>query len=183
MNKNTKIKVRNRSTGSVGYRIPDMGNLSRKFAAREAKEITFDELQKVSFIPGGSYLLQHYLVIENLEARNEILGQVELEYDYNEEDIKNLLLNGSLDQLLDCLDFAPQGVIELIQKFAVSLEINDIRKRQAILKSTGFNVDKAIQINFETNEEVAEEASTSRRVAAPSNETSAPIRRTVTKKE
>lgn len=183
MNKNTKIKLRNRSTGSVGYKIPDMGNFPRKFAAGETKEIPFEELQKVSFMPGGSYLLQHYLVIENLEARNEILGQVELEYDYKEEDIKNLLLNGSLDQLLDCLDFAPQGVIELVQKYAVELEINDIRKRKAIFKATGFNVDNAILINAETNEQDAEAPTTGRRVAANTSATDVPVRRTVTKKE
>ena len=184
MNKNTKIKIRNRSTGSIGYQIPDMGNFARKFAANETKEIPFEEVQKVSYIPGGSYLLQHYLVIENLEARNEILGAVELEYDYKENDIKNLLLNGSLDQLLDCLDFAPKGVIELVQKLAVELEINDIRKRQAITKATGFNIDKAIEINYETNEQVAEEPTSGRRVVASTPATpEAPARRVVTKKE
>ena len=35
MNKNTKIKVRNRSTCPVGYIIPDMGNYRRQFAAYE----------------------------------------------------------------------------------------------------------------------------------------------------
>ena len=35
MNKNTKIKVRNRSTGTVGYVIPDMGNYHRKFQPDE----------------------------------------------------------------------------------------------------------------------------------------------------
>ena len=71
----------------------------------------------------------------------------------SKEDVKNLLLNGSLDSLLDCLDFAPAGVIDLVKDLAVKMEINDIRKRQAILEKTGFNVDKAIQINKETSEE------------------------------
>ena len=76
MNKNTKIKVRNRSTGTVGYIIPDMGNYHRKFQPDEVKEVSFEEIQKLSYTPGGNYMLQHYLVIDNAEARDEILGNM-----------------------------------------------------------------------------------------------------------
>ena len=188
MNKNTKIKVRNRSTGSVGYEIPEMGNYPRVFAAKEEKELPFEELQKVSYIPGGSYLLQHYLVIENVEARDEILGGVELEYDYSEKDVERLLVSGSLDELLDCLDFAPLGVIDLVKSLAVKLELNDVRKRKAIQDKTGFSVDSAIRINHETNEQVEEQVTSGRRVTPPmeSNKTenpATPVRRyTVDKK-
>ena len=51
---------------------------------------------------------------------------------------------------MDCLDFAPEGVIELVKKYAVELKVNDIQKRQAILDKTGFNVTSAIEINEET---------------------------------
>jgi hypothetical protein len=169
MNKNTKIRIKNRSTGSIGYTIPDMGNFGRRFAAGEVKELPFDEIHKLTYIPGGEYLLQHYLVIDNIEARDEILGAVELEYNYSEEDIKHLLLNGSLDQLLDCLDFAPMGVIDMVKKYAVELELNDIRKRKAIQEKTGLNVDNAVAINMETNETVAEEAPV-RRTTTPTTE-------------
>lgn len=183
MNKNTKIRVRNRSTGSVGYTIPDMNNYNRKFMSKESKEVPFEEIQKLSYIPGGGYLLQHYLVIENIEARDEILGNVELEYDYTESDIKKLLTSGSLDQLLDCLDFAPLGVIDLVKKIAVEIELNDVRKRKAIQEKTGFSIDNAILNNIETNE-TAEEKIAVRRVNAEetSKEELAPVRRTVTKK-
>lgn len=182
MNKNTKIKVRNRSMGSVGYTIPDMGSYPRRFAAGEIKEISFDELLKLSYIEGGSYLLQNYLVIEDIEARTEILGNVELEYDYTEADIKNLLLNGSYDALLDCLDFAPKGVIDLVKKIAVNIELNDVKKRKAIFGSTGFNIDKAIEINHMTNEKEENEKPAERRVAAIQTE-EAPARRVVMKKD
>ena len=164
MNKNTKIKIRNRSASSVGYEIPDMGNYARKFAAGEVKELPFEEIQKVAYIPGGEYLLQHYLVIENLEARDEILGSVELEYTYSDSDVKELLLHRTLDELLDCLDFAPLGVIDMIKKYAVELELNDIRKRKAIQNKLGFNIDSAIAINQETNETEENAAATTRRV-------------------
>ena len=179
MNKNTKIKVKNRSTGSVGYTIPDMGNYTRTFAAGETKDLPFEEIQKLAYIPGGEYLLQHYLVIDNFEARDEILGAVELEYNWNEADIKRVLLNGSLDELLDCLDFAPMGVIDLVKKLAVQLELNDIRKRKANQNKLRFNIDNAIAINYETNEAVSNDEVPARRVAAPADAetTSAPVRR------
>ena len=149
MNKNTKIKVRNRSTGSTGYSIPDLG-IKRTFNYKESKDVTFEELQKLTYLPGGEFILQHYLVIENDEARNELLGGVELEYTYTEADVKKLLTTGSLDELLDCLDFAPRGVIDLVQKIAVEIELNDVRKRDIIFKATGFDVNTAIRIAEES---------------------------------
>ena len=187
INKNTKVKVRNRCGGSVTYMLPDMNNFQRTFARGETKELPFEEIQKLAYIPGGSYLLQHSLVIENLEAREEILGAVEIEYDYTEQDVEKLLNNGSLDELLDCLDFAPMGVINLVKEIAVKIELNDIKKRDAIFKKTGFNVNNAIRIKEETNETVEEKQETpTRRVAADTTKEEAPTRRaggyTVTKK-
>ena len=186
LNKNTKIKVRNRNNGIVVYTLPDMNNLRRKFYPNESKEVTFEELQKLSYRPGGPYLLENYLVIENEEAREALIGEVELEYAYTEEDIKNLLLNGSLDELLDCLDFAPAGVISLVKDLAVKLEINDLSKRTAIQQKTGLNVTKAIEIKNVINTPDADNAGAAmRRVGTPSDEAatpSAPVRRTVVKK-
>ena len=53
VDKNTIIKVTNRDNGSVGYTIPDMGNLHRSFQSGETKEITMEELRKLSYLPGG----------------------------------------------------------------------------------------------------------------------------------
>lgn len=150
MEKTTLIKVRNRAEGTTGYVIPDLGNLNRQFMANETKEIPFEELEKLSFIPGGRYILNNCLIVEDKEALKEIIGEVEPEYFYTEEDIKSLLLHGSMDAFLDFLDFAPQGGIDIAKDMAVKLEINDINKRQAIKNKTGFDVTKAIEINHET---------------------------------
>lgn len=185
LNKNTKIKVKNRNNGSVGYTLPDMGNLRRKFYAGEIKEVTFEELQKLSYIPGGMYMLKHYLVLDNEEAVKTLIGGVEIEYNYTESDIKNLLLNGSLDELLDCLDFAPAGVISLVKDYAVKLEINDLSKRRAIQEKTGFNVNEGIRIKNESKMTENEPAATAttRHVAQPAESASeAPTRRVVIKK-
>ena len=175
------VRVTNRDNGHVGYRIPDMNNLVRDFSANETKNITVEELKKLAYISGGPTLIRDYLVIEDPEVVEEILGDVEPEYYYNEEDVKKLLLNGSLDELKDFIEFAPKGTVDLVKQLAVELPVNDVTKRKAILDMTGFNVDAAIMINEETkdemedtqrvrrvNEPVKEEVkSTGRRTAAP----------------
>lgn len=164
--KDTLIKVKNRDSGTVGYTIPELGNLHRSFSKGETKEITMDELRKLSYISGGKILLQNYLIVQNQDALKELLSDdVEPEYYYGEEEVKKLLLTGSNDQLLDCLEFAPEGVIGLVKDLAVSLKINDISKRNIILEKTGFNVTNAIAINEETIEGEGEEAKSSRRSA------------------
>lgn len=178
--KDTLIKVKNRDSGTVGYTIPELGNLHRSFSKGETKEITMDELRKLSYISGGKVLLQNYLIVQNQDALKELLSDdVEPEYYYGEEEIKKLLLTGSNDQLLDCLEFAPEGVIGLVKDLAVSLKINDISKRNIILEKTGFNVTNAIAINEETIEDEGEETKSSRRSAPVTVEKSdeAPKRR------
>jgi len=64
MEKDTLIKVVNKFDGTVGYTIIDMG-LHRNFYPGEIKEITFEELQKLSYTPGGNTILKEYLEIQN----------------------------------------------------------------------------------------------------------------------
>lgn len=181
-NGNDLVKVQNRDNGSVGYSVPDLNNLHRTYQPNEIKSITMDELRKLSYVPGGMEILRNYLVILDDEAREEILSDVEPEYYLTKEGVKKLLLEGTLDVLLDCLDFAPSGVVDLVKDVAVEIELNDVKKRDAILNKTGFNVTNAININKETTdeaekvkpvrrvgqtEEKAATASTGRRTATP----------------
>lgn len=183
LEKTTLIKVKNRDCGTVSYTVPEL-NVTRLFQKGEIKEIPYNELQQLAYTIGGKVLLKECLIIENEDALNVLVGGVEPEYFYTEEDVKALLLTGSLAQLEDCLDFAPSGVIDLVKDYAVKLEVNDIAKRNAILKSTGFNVTKAIEINHasQENDDVAEEKV---RRAAPikkeSAASTAPTRRTTPK--
>ena len=177
LDKNTLVKVTNRYDGRAGYSIPEMGGLNRTFASGETKEVPMEELRKLSYLPGGQVLLEKYFILDNQEAVTELIGGVEPEYYYTDEDVKNLLLTGSLDELKDCLDFAPKGVIELVKKYAVDLKINDISKRKAIKDATGFNVDMAVYVNEETSEEKVEEKK-ERRTAVRKTETTSTGRRT-----
>ena len=169
MDRNTIIKICNRDDAAVFYDIPEMNGLHRVFQPNEVKEVTLGELIKLSYEPGGMDLLRNNFILNNKEAINMILGEVEPEYNYTPVDIKNLLLNGSLDELLDCLDFAPEGVIEILKDLAVELPLNDVAKREAILNKTGFNVTNAIKIKKEVQADAEKPAA-------------GPIKRRVTKK-
>lgn len=180
LDKNTLIKVTNRDNGSVGYTIPDLNNLHRSFSPGEVKEITMEELRKLSYIPGGKGILTKYLVVHNEDAVAELLTAVEPEYYYTEEDVKNLLLNGTLDQLKDCLDFAPEGTINLVTQLAVDLKLNDIAKRKAIQESTGFSVDAAVAIKEADEEEEVDTETKTRRASVPTTTATTSTRRTAT---
>lgn len=160
-------EVKNRSSSVLVYRIQDTG-VRREFLPGEVKKIDHDELEKLSYQPGGMSAIANYLQIKDPEGVKEFTKKVEPEYYLTEEQIVDLILNGSLDSFLDCLDFAPSGVIELVKDLSVSLPISDYEKRQALKDKLGFNVDAAIQhVQEEKNEKKAEsteEAPTQRRV-------------------
>lgn len=164
MDRSQRIKVLNRDDCAVIYSIPEMNGLRRVFQPGETKQITYEELEKLSYIPGGRSLLEGSLLIQDSEeAISLLIGHVEPEYKYSKNDIINLLKSGSLDELLDCLDFAPSGVKELIKDLAVELPLNDVAKREAILEKLGFDVTKALEIQKMINEPGENTETTTRR--------------------
>lgn len=141
--KDTMYMVKNRSSSFVVYRIPEL-NIRREFAAGEVKKLRFEELEKLTYQPGGRELLENFLQILEKDVTQNLNVHRELEYDMSEGDVRNLLLRGSLDEFLDALDFAPIGVLDLIKDLAVKLPLTDLNKRRALKEKTGFDVDKAI---------------------------------------
>ena len=137
------LKVKNRSASLAVYSIPEI-NIRREFAPGETKNITYGELEKLSYQPGGRAIMQNFLQIIDPEATGDLGINREPEYDLSEQQIVDLMTKGSLDAFLDCLDFAPVGVIDLIKKFSVSLPLNDIDKRDALKKKTGIDVTVAL---------------------------------------
>ena len=136
--------VKNRSASMVVYKIPEDG-IRREFAPGESKKIKYAELEKLSYQSGGRALMANFLQIVDEDVTNNLNIRTEAEYYMSEEQIVDLIKNGSLDAFLDCLDYAPVGVIDLLKKYAVSLPMNDIKKRQALKEKTGFDVDVAIK--------------------------------------
>lgn len=183
MEENTFINVTNRDVGQVGYTLPDR-NLHRTFASGETKKIALEELQQLSYVPGGEYILKNCLIINNTDALSALNIDVEPEYFYTETEIKKILTEGSLDQLEDCLNFAPEGVLDLIKKIAIEEEIPDTRKRKLISKRTGLNIDNAINVNHiidaDSGSEEVEEAAPKRKTAPLNADSSAPVRKVAT---
>lgn len=52
--------VKNRSSNKVVYRIPELG-IRREFMPGESKKIDYEELEKLSYRPGGSNIIANYL--------------------------------------------------------------------------------------------------------------------------
>ncbi len=175
-----KINVKNRSAGSVVYRVPDL-KVRRDFNPGEVKTVDIDELRQLSYTRGGAILLSEYLQILDKPSRDEVAGPVEPEYNYSEEDVKKLILTGSLDSFLDALDFAPAGVLDMIKDFSVSLPMADMNKMQAMQEKLGFNVRLAIE-NNKTDEPVEEAPKRKRRVAVPAEGEEAPKKKRRTTK-
>ena len=175
------VKVTNRDRGGVGYAIPDLNNLRRQFQSGETKELSFDELQKLSVVPGGEYLLRNCLVMYDEEVVQELLGEVEPEYYFTRKDLIDLLQAGTLEQLLDCLDFAPDGVLDMIKALAVELPLTDTRKMKAIDEKLHFSVAGAIDLM--ADETPAADSAPKRRAAPLSNSTKPERRYTKIKKE
>lgn len=158
--------VKNRSAGAVLYTIPE-DKVRRLFAPGETKRISYEELLHLSYQPGGRELMANFLQIQSEGVPASLGIKTEPEYYMSENQIVDLLLHGSRDQFLDCLDFAPAGVIELIKKFAVSLPLSDFEKRQALKSKTGFDVDAAILNAGQEPDIKAEEANKIDTSAAP----------------
>lgn len=181
-----KVKVKNRAFGTTLYTIPefkDKINLTRIFGSGEVKEIDEEELEALTFVAGGFELLKNYLQILDPECAERLVYDKEPEYDMSEADIKTLMTVGSYDAFLDCLDFAPKGVLELIKEYSVTLPLNDSAKREAIKEKLGFDVNQALAFKREDEEEVAASADKKRRVqvAEPAEQAAAPVRRTTSK--
>ena len=103
-------------------------------------------------------------MITDPEKPGGISTVVEPEYYYTDKEVKELLLNGSTDELLDAIDFGPEGTKSLIKKWAVELPVNDVKKREIIKDKLYLDVT-AVLINSAPEEEVTEkEEVTERRV-------------------
>lgn len=155
-----KVRVENRSSAIVGYKIPEL-HIKRRFVENEVKEIPMGELRMAIQVPGIYRTILNNLIIHDKSAAEELLPDVEPEYFYTAKDVEFLLTRGTLDQLKDALDFAPEGVVTLIKEQAVKIEVNDVRKRDVIREWTNFDVNKAIDIKRQS--EVVEEKETKTR--------------------
>lgn len=172
------IQVRNRNNGTTGYTLD--GNFHRDFSPKESKKVPFSELRQLSYAPGGQYILDNYLVIEDQEALNLLNMKVEPEYFYTEDKVREILFTGSIDAFADFLDFAPKGAIEIAKTIAIKEQIPDVRKRNMLSEKTGLNINNAIMVNeiMDAEDDTEAEAPKQRRVQIEEDKPSTPQRRT-----
>lgn len=159
IDRNTKVDVTNRKSCHTGYTIEDYnlqgGHLTRNFAPGETKTVTVGELQSLLSTEGGRACFNDYLVIKDKDILEYLTNgeEIEPEYFYGDDEIKHIILEGTLDEFEDCLNFAPAGVIDRIKQLALELEMPDARKRKILLNKTGYNLDNNIIINKAMNDD------------------------------
>ena len=140
----TMYRVKNRGASTVVYKIADKG-IRREFKPGQIMQISSEELEELTFQPGGTLILSQFLQIMDLDGIQAARIKTEPEYHYSEHDVAKLITSGSLDAFLDCLDFAPISVIDLVKKMAVEIPMVDIQKRKALKEKTGFDVEAALK--------------------------------------
>lgn len=143
------ITVINRSLGGVGYTLPEM-NIRRTFTPGEKKQLEVNELTALYQSPGGAELLRDYLVVLDKEWTEEFLNPP-LEYYWGEEEIKACLLEDELELFSETLDYAPEGVLEIMKDMAWRLPLADLNKVEAIKEKLSFDVMAAIVIMKDSN--------------------------------
>jgi hypothetical protein len=181
-------RVKNRGASTVVYKIPEDG-VRREFKPGQTLQISSEELEKLTYQPGGTLILSQFLQILDLEGIQKANIKTEPEYHMSEADVSKLITSGSLDAFLDCLDFAPIGVIDLIKKLSISIPMVDIQKRKALKEKTGFDVEAALKHQEEDKEDdqktILKQNNGERRVqpeAAPAGRRTAPKYNIVTPK-
>jgi hypothetical protein len=147
--------VTNRSASRVGYSVPEIGVKNREFAPGETKKVRREELEELSYQPGGIVLIRDYLLVQDPDVRADLVGEVEPEYNMTAAQVKDLIISGSHDEWLDCLDFAPEGVIDLIKTLAVELPLTDTVKMQSFKEKKGIDIARMIQAKKEEEAELA----------------------------
>ena len=182
MDGNTTYLVTNRSASVVVYSIVE-DNIRREFQPGETKKIRHSELEKLTYQTGGPLLISNYFLIRSEDAIKDLGVPTEPEYFMTEKEVIELIRTGTIDAWLDCLDFAPHGVIEMVKKLSVTVPLNDYEKRRALKEKTGFDVDAAIKHVEEEREEEKElpKAAPKRRVQAEEVPAAQPARRTTPK--
>lgn len=141
------VEVQNITDHIVGYY--SFEEKRRVIPSQASIKVTAEELRALHFTDGGHVLLHESLSVKDKSLAKEFgISEDLLEHEYNwsEKDVEKVLTNGTLDELKDALDFAPQGIVDMIVSKAVELKINDIGKRDAIFEATGRNVDQMIKL-------------------------------------
>ena len=141
MDKTRKIPVKSRATGKITYSIPALRIKRTWFSSGDIINIPIDELIELTTVEGGRRMLDEFLLINDEEARTALYDyELAPEYDYTEAEVIYLLQEATDTQLLDALDYAPEGVLHLIRSLAVKNKPNTLAKLNAINEKFKINL-------------------------------------------
>lgn len=179
----TKVDVQNLVDHIVVF--TDADNHRRySFQPFEKKTVAAGVLRQLNYSYGGSVLLKNFLSVKNADLAKEfgVDPDETIEYNWTEKDVDNLLTSGSVDELLDALEFGPEGIQNLIIDKAVETKLNDMEKRKAIFDMTGKDINQMISLReqSETKSEDSDAPKKARRVAKKKTTTKSTGRRTNT---
>lgn len=186
MKANEKCNITNRSPGTVSYYIHST-RTTRDFPPGVTYTVNYSEIEEVSKQPGGRELLYNYFYIDKMpEIAEDLLIHTEPEYFIPENELDNWMNTSSLDAFKDALDYAPDGMRDLIKKHAVTLPLNDMAKCEAIKEQLGFDVIMAIRnerdtLEDEDKKEIPAPANHGRRANVESETPAVAARRTTPK--
>ena len=174
---NNLIQVRSLVDHIVVIPDPEM-HRKYTFQPYETKNIDKETLRRLAYRYGVLYLFRNSLCVEDAELKKEFgSGEDVIEYNWTAKDVDKCLLYGSLDELLDALDYGPEGIKDTLAQRAVELKINDVSKRKAIQEKTGKNITSMIDLTEQYNaavgiEDNTDETPKKRRVSSGENKTS-----------
>ncbi len=172
-NKDRRVKVVNRTGGSLAYKIDTLRVTRHWPRPGDYLNISISELSELRTVPGGNYILKECLIIEDKEALNVLFPDIELEpeYNYGLKEVEALLYEADLAQLLDALDFAPKGVLDLIKSKSAEKLPNETAKIEAINKKFKIDLNKVNELHQEKEIKEQTPKQTRRRRTAPIVET------------
>lgn len=175
-----KIQVQNLTAHRVGFSDEDT---HRRFIFQgyEKKTIPAEILRRLNYSRGGAVLLREYLSVKNDELAREFGVDVEdiVEYNWTAEDVDRVLTTGTVDELLDALDFGPEGIKDLILERGRAIGVTDVNKVKAIKEKTGCDLSHVAEIEEALDEKQEKKEPAKRRSSSSSTTTK---RRTSTSK-
>jgi hypothetical protein len=152
INDKTVVEVFNNSTGSVSY-YSELARTTRKWDKPDTKKkIALEELRELVSTSGGYELLENFLLIKDMDVREDLGLPIEKEFMLDDKDIK-ALLKKPLTAIEDTLENTSDSIKDKIAQIAIETKLNDLEKLDVIKEYTGVNVLSAIQEKREDEKE------------------------------
>lgn len=159
LNDKTIVEVFNNGTGSVSY-YSELARTTRKWDKPDTKKkISLDELRELVSSSGGYELLENFLLIKDMDVREDLGLPVEKSFMLDEKEIKSVLKK-SVDVLEETLENTSSSIKDKIAQVAIDTKLSDLDKLEVIQEHTGVDVLSAIKEKKEEEKEQKKETST-----------------------